>query len=154
MMDENNVNIPQQTEQPQPQPVQAPPQPQPAAPQPPVMPSQPPVMPSQPPVMPAQPANTWQAPPAVRPVTTEQMLPPEYRPLSPWAYFGYQLLFNIPLVGFILLIVFSCSNDNINRRNFARSYWCMWAICLIVVLVVIVLSAIYGASVVSSTVYW
>ena len=27
--------------------------------------------------------------------------------LSPWAYFGYNILFNIPIVGFILLIIFS-----------------------------------------------
>ena len=52
-----------------------------------------------------------------------QTLPPEYRPLSPWAYFGYRLLFVIPLIGFICLIIFSFSDENINRRNFARSYW-------------------------------
>ena len=41
----------------------------------------------------------------------------QYRPLSPWAYFGYNLLFSIPILGFIMLIVFSFSNENINRRN-------------------------------------
>ena len=44
--------------------------------------------------------------------------PEQFRPLSPWAYFGYSILFAIPLVGFILLIVFSLSNQNINRRNY------------------------------------
>ena len=52
------------------------------------------------------------------------IIPAENRPLSPWAYFGLQILFAIPVVGFIFLIVFSCSRANINRRNFARSYWC------------------------------
>lgn len=39
-------------------------------------------------------------------VNAENTLPKEYKPLSAWAYFGYQLLFAIPFVGFILLIVF------------------------------------------------
>ena len=51
-------------------------------------------------------------------------LPKEYKPLGAWAYFGYSLLFSIPLVGFILLIVFSFDNTNINLRNFARSHFC------------------------------
>ncbi len=55
---------------------------------------------------------------------TEETLPAQYRPLGPWAYFGLALLFSIPIAGFVLLIVFSCSRKNINRRNFARSYWC------------------------------
>ncbi len=35
-----------------------------------------------------------------------------FRPLSPWAYFGYGLLFAIPIVGLVLLIVFSLSEQN------------------------------------------
>lgn len=58
-----------------------------------------------------------------------------FRPLSPWAYFGYSILFGIPLVGFICLIVFSLSDSNINRRNFARSYWCVYVIAIILVIV-------------------
>ena len=53
-----------------------------------------------------------------------------------WGYFGYQLLFAIPIVGFICLIVFSLSNSNINRRNYARSYFCIVIIALVVGLVV------------------
>ena len=66
-------------------------------------------------------------------------IPPEYRPLSPWAYFGYSLLFMIPIVGFILLIVFSFVGGNINRRNFARSYWCGLILALAILLILIVL---------------
>ncbi len=64
-------------------------------------------------------------------------LPEKYRPLGAWAYFGYGLLFSIPLVGFILLIVFSCSQANINRRNFARSYFCVYALAAIVVVILL-----------------
>ena len=62
-------------------------------------------------------------------------LPEQYRPLSPWAYFGLQLLFCIPVVGFVFLIVFSFSRGNINRRNFARSYFCVYVIIGIILLI-------------------
>ena len=73
-------------------------------------------------------------------------IPYQYRPLSPWAYFGYSLLFSIPLVGFILLIVFSFSNENINRRNFARSFFCALLIGVIVFVVMLVLGLALGFS--------
>lgn len=34
-------------------------------------------------------------------------LPEEYRPISMWGYFGYQILFSIPCVGFIALLIFA-----------------------------------------------
>ena len=58
-----------------------------------------------------------------------------YAPLSPWAYFGLTLLFSVPVVGFVFLIVFSISKGNINRRNFARSYWCALILVLIIALI-------------------
>lgn len=64
-------------------------------------------------------------------------IPVEYRPLSPFQYFGYGLLFNIPVIGFICLIVFSLSNININRRNYARSF-------LIVYVFILIISVIFG----------
>ena len=63
----------------------------------------------------------------------------KYAPLSPWAYWGLTLLFTVPVVGFVFLIVFSISDGNINRRNFARSYWISLilalALCAIVALI-------------------
>ena len=55
----------------------------------------------------------------------------QYRPLSPWAYFGLNILFSIPIVGFVFLIVYTFSNANINRRNYARSFWCSAILALI-----------------------
>ena len=52
------------------------------------------------------------------------------------------LLFSIPLVGFICLIVFSFDNGNINRRNFARSYWC--SLLLGIVLTVLLVFALFA----------
>jgi VIT1/CCC1 family predicted Fe2+/Mn2+ transporter len=62
-------------------------------------------------------------------------IPVEYRPLSPWAYFGYNILFAIPVIGLICLFVFAFSNANINRRNYARSFFCVYAILIIVCVV-------------------
>ena len=70
---------------------------------------------------------------------TPNQLPEQYRPLSMWEYFGYSLLFNIPVVGFVFLIVFSFSGSNINRRNYARSYFC--GLILFIILIVIRISA-------------
>lgn len=77
------------------------------------------------------------------PVVTN-VIPEENRPLSPWAYFGLQLLFAVPIVGFVFLIVFSCSGANINRRNFARSYWCGLAIVAIVIFVFLLIALLGG----------
>ena len=60
--------------------------------------------------------------------------PEEYRPLSPWAYFGYSILFSIPLIGLIFNIVFCFSSANINRRNYARSFWCVYIFALILII--------------------
>jgi hypothetical protein len=81
--------------------------------------------------------------PYARAMNIEQpvKLPEKYKPLGAWAYFGYSLLFCLPIIGLILLIVFSFSDKNINRRNFARSYW---VAILIVFIVSIVLSIIFG----------
>ena len=58
----------------------------------------------------------------------------DYTPISMWGYFGYEILFSIPLIGFICLLVFSFGGTrNINLRNFARSYFCVLIIVLIIV---------------------
>lgn len=60
-------------------------------------------------------------------------VPSEYKPISMWGYFGYQLLFSIPCVGIIVLIVFALGGtSNVNLRNFSRSYFCWMIIGLVV----------------------
>lgn len=59
-------------------------------------------------------------------------IPEEYRPISMWGYFGYSILFAIPIVGIVLIIVFSLGGTrNINVRNYARSYFC-WLIIAVI----------------------
>lgn len=75
-------------------------------------------------------------------------LPEEYRPISMWGYFGYELLFSIPCVGFILLLIFSFGGTkNVNLRNFARSYFCFLIVLVVIVAVaLLIISSIAAGS--------
>ena len=86
--------------------------------------------------------------PAPRPQElTANDLPHHLRPLGAWSYFGYSFLFSIPLVGFIMLIVFACGGaQNINLRNYARSYFCAFLILLILVVFVLIVLLASGSS--------
>ncbi|MBR6516584.1 MAG: hypothetical protein IKT40_06975 [Bacilli bacterium] len=66
-----------------------------------------------------------------------QNLQEQYRPLSPWAYFWLQILYAIPILGIIFLIIHAIGSYNINRRNFARSYFCIYVIIGIILIVII-----------------
>lgn len=56
----------------------------------------------------------------------QSYLPQAYRPLSPWAYFGLNLLYAVPVIGWVFLIVHALTSRNINRKNYARSYFCIY----------------------------
>ena len=58
-------------------------------------------------------------------------LPAACRPLSPWSYFGLGILYALPLLGWIFLIVHAIGSANINRRNYARSYFCVYVLAII-----------------------
>lgn len=78
-------------------------------------------------------------------IPQEPQIPADHKPLSAWAYFGYQFLFNLPVIGFILLLVFSFDNGNINLRNFARSHWCAALIGVVLFVLLLVLVIMTGA---------
>ena len=66
------------------------------------------------------------------------LIPDEFKPISMWGYFGYEILFAIPCVGFILLLVFSFGGTkNVNLKNFARSYFCFLIIVAILALIIL-----------------
>ena len=74
-------------------------------------------------------------------------IPEEYKPISMWGYFGYELLFSIPCVGFILLLVFSFGGTkNVNLRNFARSYFCYMIIAGGMLLFFVLISVFFGGA--------
>ena len=67
----------------------------------------------------------------------------DYTPIGMWGYFGYRLLFMIPFVGFLVALVLAVGGgSNINVRNFARSWFCID----IIVLVIEILALIGGIS--------
>lgn len=69
----------------------------------------------------------------------------EYKPITMWGYFGYQILFSIPIIGLILIIIFSFGGtSNINLKNFARSYFCKWIIISIILLILFIIFMILG----------
>ena len=68
----------------------------------------------------------------------------QYRPLSAWGYVGYSLLFCIPCIGLVLIIVFALSDNNFNRRNYARSYLC-WMLIAVILLAIIMFSGLAPA---------
>ncbi|MBQ8000005.1 MAG: zinc ribbon domain-containing protein [Ruminococcus sp.] len=78
---------------------------------------------------------------------TEDTLPAKFKPMGAWSYFGHSILFSIPLVGLIFLIVFATGGTrNINKRNYARSYFCGLAIFAVIAIVVVVLLLVFGAA--------
>lgn len=70
--------------------------------------------------------------------------PVEYKPLGAWSYFGYSILFSIPLIGLIFNLVYCFSDSNINRRNYARSFWCAYLLVFIVAVVLAIIAFSLG----------
>jgi hypothetical protein len=67
--------------------------------------------------------------------TKTPRIPAEYTPISMWGYFGYSILFSVPIIGWIFVIIFALSASNQNLRNFARSQFCLLIIWIILLLV-------------------
>ena len=49
-------------------------------------------------------------------------IPSNYRPLNPWEYFLYSILFSIPVIGFILLIKFEEKSLYIQDLRISKLY--------------------------------
>ncbi len=77
-------------------------------------------------------------------------IPLEYKPISMWGYFGYQILFALPIIGFIILLVFAFGEtNNINLKNYARSYFC-YLILLVILIVIFV--AVFSAGIFANSI--
>ena len=101
--------------------------------------------------------NTYSAPPPPPPRPQPQYAPPQYAPqyqqpvnpndapMSVGSYIGTMILFCIPLVGFILQLVWAFgSNVNRNKKNFCRAALILE---VIVVVLYIIFFIIVGASI-------
>lgn len=75
------------------------------------------------------------------------IIPDEYKPISAWGYCGYQILFVMPLIGFIFLLVFSFGGTrNKNVRNYARSHFCFLIIAVVIYLFLSAIGYEYSVS--------
>lgn len=72
--------------------------------------------------------------------------PQQFQPLSPWNYFWHWVLFNIPIIGWIFLIVDCFTSRNYNLRSFARSFFCYAVLILIVAAIIAIIMAAAGYS--------
>ena len=65
---------------------------------------------------------------------TLKTIPSEYKPISTWGYFWYEVLFALPVIGFIVLIIFALGGTrNINLKNLARSKFCIIVVGLAII---------------------
>lgn len=66
--------------------------------------------------------------------TAINSIPTEYKPISTWGYLGYEVLFAIPLIGFIIMLIFALGGTkNINLKNLARSKFCIIVVGLAII---------------------
>ena len=68
----------------------------------------------------------------------------KYTPISMWGYFGYNILFGLPIIGFIILIVFALGHHNVNVKNYARSFFCGF-ISVIILSLILLSTCILGS---------
>jgi len=98
---------------------------------------------------PAASANTaYQSAPAPKPAAGSSLpgvdsIPFDYKPISMWGYFGYQILFMIPVIGFICLLVFAFGGSNKNVKNYARSFFCVW---ILYAIFAVVIALVFGSA--------
>ena len=72
----------------------------------------------------------------------------DQKPLSPWAYVGLEILYSIPIVGLVFMIIHAIGAQNVNKKNFARSYFCF--VILIVIIFGVILLATGGISAITA----
>ena len=56
--------------------------------------------------------------------------------IGAWHYVLLDILYVIPIIGFIMLLVHSFSSNNENRRHYARSYFARFLLAVIIFVIV------------------
>lgn len=75
-------------------------------------------------------------------VVNENMLPPEYRPVTIGQYIGYSFLFGIPIIGFIMLLITAFgSEDKISLKNYAKAILLLQVILVAIYFVLFLFAA-------------
>lgn len=67
----------------------------------------------------------------------EKSLPEKYKPISILGYIAYDIVFAIPIIGWILVFIFSFGKEeNVNVRNWARSR--IFSLIILIILYLII----------------
>ena len=66
------------------------------------------------------------------------------KPISAWGYVGYNILWAIPVLGWLLWLGAALFAKNQNKKNYARSYFCVFLLVLLVAVVAAV--GVFAAS--------
>ncbi len=69
----------------------------------------------------------------------------EYKPMGAWAYFGYSLLYVIPIVGLVFAILNAKSGTNLHKQNHARAFLITLVIGIIISSILMGLFYLSGA---------
>lgn len=64
-------------------------------------------------------------------------------PITPFGYIGYEVLYAIPIVGFIMVLVNLVSAKNINLKNFSLSY-------IFVYVIAVIFGIIFGSAIIAA----
>ena len=72
------------------------------------------------------------------------VIPATHKPISAWGYFGYRLLYSIPVIGWIFLIIHAIGAYNVNVRRHARSYFCTLLVVLVIAAALVALIMVSG----------
>ncbi|MBQ9438228.1 MAG: hypothetical protein IJU50_07830 [Lachnospiraceae bacterium] len=76
------------------------------------------------------------------------MIPAEYKPISMWGYLGFNILFALPFIGFICILILSFAPQNVNLKNYARSFLLVYIIVTVIsIIAAIIIMALGGAAV-------
>ena len=59
-----------------------------------------------------------------------------------WAYVFWTIVFTLPVIGIILVVIFSLAGTNTNRKKFARSFLCWLLIDVIILIALVVYLAV------------
>ena len=66
----------------------------------------------------------------------------EFKPISPLGYIGYEILFGLPGIGFIICIILAIVAKNKNVKNFALAQIIMAIVIAVVTFVVALVSGL------------
>lgn len=68
------------------------------------------------------------------------------KPISPLGYVGFEILYAIPVVGFICMLVFAFVAKNQNVKNFARAQFIALVLAIIFLLILCVIALASGVT--------